>query len=217
MNKILIVDDDEKIRELLKISLENNDFRVWTARSSIEAKPILCSQDVDLMILDVMMPHENGFSFLKSLRKEGWNLPVLFLSAKDQPIDKVEGFYQGADDYVSKPFDPDELIMRIRAILRRVPEKSYIQLGDMKFWVKQGKLECGLESLSISSTQIFLLKFLAEHPYKAISREELAKKSNYTISERSVDVQITRLRKIIDKQYLKTIRHVGYMLCPSSD
>jgi two-component system phosphate regulon response regulator OmpR len=217
MNKILIVDDDEKIRELLKISLENNDFTVWTAKSSIEAKPILCSQDVDLMILDVMMPHENGFSFLKSLRKEGCNLPVLFLSAKDQPIDKIEGFYQGADDYVSKPFDPDELMMRIRAILRRIPEKSCIQLGDIKFLVKQGKLECGLKSLSISSTQIFLLKFLAEHPYKAISREELAKKSNYTISERSVDVQITRLRKIIDKQYLKTIRHVGYMLCPSSD
>jgi two-component system phosphate regulon response regulator OmpR len=212
---VLIVDDDEKIRELLKLSLQNNGFNVWDAKSAIEARPILTHAPIDLMILDVMMPNENGFSFLKYLREHGYDLPVLFLSAKDGSSDKIEGFFQGADDYLAKPFDPDELIMRIRAILKRVPEKSSIQLGEITFLVKQERLESGSNRLDISSTQISLLKFLAERPYQALSREELAKKSNYTISERSVDVQITRLRKIIDKKYLKTIRHVGYMLCPS--
>jgi two-component system phosphate regulon response regulator OmpR len=222
---LLVVDDDRRLRELLVQFLSERDFKVTSAANAAEARALLATHSVDLMILDIMMPGESGLQLTESLRKTSPTIPILFLTAKDTLDDKIKGLDHGGDDYMTKPFEPEELLARIRAILRRSTsndspvDRDKIHLGNYIFDPQLGTMECGGQSIFLSSTEIILLKTLAQDPRQPFSREELAQRIGHRISERSVDVQITRLRrKIADDsrqpRYIQTVRHIGYTLCP---
>jgi two-component system, OmpR family, phosphate regulon response regulator OmpR len=223
---LLVVDDDRRLRELLVQFLKEKDFKVSAAANAAEARVILTSQGADLIILDIMMPSESGLEFTQSLKnKNGPAIPILFLTAKDSLEDKIIGLDYGGDDYMTKPFEPEELLARIRAILRRsssptpLESSEEIRLGDFSFNLAMGTMEHKGNQIFLSSTEIVLLKTLAQSPRTPFSREELAQRIGHRVSERSVDVQITRLRrKIADDsrqpRYIQTVRHIGYALCP---
>lgn len=220
---ILVVDDDRRLRDLLVKFLKEKEFRVCAAQSAAEARAQLAVHKIDLIVLDIMMPGENGLDLTTSLRATGNSIPILFLSAKDSLTEKIEGLNVGADDYLTKPFDPEELIARIRAILRRqqplIKEKTeeLLHFGLLTFCPREGTLQKGKEKILLSSTELILLKTLAQNPGQPFSREELAQRIGHRVEERTVDVQITRLRrKLDDKQnnFIQTVRHIGYTLCP---
>jgi len=220
---LLVVDDDRRLRDLLLKFLGDEGFRVQGAANAAEARAQLASNGFDLIVLDVMMPGEDGLQLTKSLR-ESKDTPILLLTARDQLDDRVEGLDVGADDYLTKPFEPRELVARIRAILRRrtdkLPQKSGgLSLGAYTFDREQGILQHGEEIVFLTSTELTLLKILAQAPTKAFSREDLAQRIGHRVSERTIDVQITRLRRKIgddprQPRYLQTVRHIGYVLNP---
>ncbi len=223
---LLIVDDDDKIRSLVQHFLNEKGFDTKTACDASEAKDLLKIHTFDVIILDIMMPGEDGLSLTKSLRHRGVMTPILCLSARVSLNEKVEGLDAGADDYLTKPFDIEELIARINALLRRSnnhtvsPKKQHI-FGGLTFDPQKKELKNGVDVIPLSSTEQYLLLTLSEKPMNAYSREELAQKSGFRISERSVDSQIKRLReKIGDNakapRFIKTIRHVGYALYPDN-
>lgn len=226
---ILVVDDDKRLRELLGAFLTPH-FTVYLASSSAQARAHLASYPIECMIVDVMMPKEDGLSFVHSLRSQGSfeNLPILMLSAKDTPQDRIKGLDQGADDYLIKPFEPEELLARLRSLLRRITKDqpqgekqgATVQLGDFLFCLQTSTLSKEEEVLILSSTEALLLKTLCQAPFHPFSREQLAQRIGHSISERSIDVQITRLRKRLEDdsknpQLIRTIRHVGYALYPT--
>lgn len=231
-SRLLVVDDDRRLRELLVKFLSENNFLVSSAANAAEARAYLASQSADLIVLDIMMPGEDGLSFMKSLvqNKEGQKshkkgtIPVLFLTARDQVDDRIKGLDVGADDYLTKPFEPLELLARIKAILRRasptsVELPSELTLGDYCFNPETGLLKKGEDVIFLSSTELVLLKILAQNPHKPFSREDLAIRIGHRVSERTIDVQITRLRRKIgddprQPRYLQTVRHIGYVLSP---
>lgn len=222
---ILVVDDDRRLRDLLTKFLRESNYGVWSAANVPEARAQLAIQQIDLMILDIMMPGETGLDFAKSLREMGNLLPILFLTAKDTLDDRIFGLNIGGDDYLPKPFEPQELLARLRAILRRVqteilpePVKKLI-FGDLIFLKDEGILQRGDEQVFLSSTEIILLKTLGQMPRHPFSRQDLAQRIGHRVTDRAVDVQITRLRKKIgddprQPKYIQTIRHIGYALCP---
>jgi two-component system phosphate regulon response regulator OmpR len=233
--RVLVVDDDRRLRELLVKFLKENDFLVTSAANAAEARACLATQPVDIIILDIMMPGEDGLSFLKSLSQnktaisdgtQGTTpaIPVLFLTARDQLENRIDGLDAGADDYMVKPFEPRELLARIRAILRRAtlgdnPSLSEIRMGDYYFNIDTGILANQRETIFLSSTELVLLKIMAQAPRKPFSREDLAQRIGHRVSERTIDVQITRLRRKIgddprQPRYLQTVRHIGYALTP---
>lgn len=229
---LLVVDDDRRLRELLLKFLLENGFMVFAASNGAEARAHLASQSVDLMILDIMMPGEDGLSLTKSLRGDATQLsskevPVLLLTARDTVDDRIMGLEYGADDYLSKPFEPRELLARIRAILRRAVPGSNTKtpdliLGEYCFHRDTGQLTKGEEIIFLSSTELVLLKILAQNPHKPFSREDLAQRIGHRVSERTIDVQITRLRRKIgddprQPRYLQTVRHIGYVLSPEGE
>ena len=216
---ILVVDDDNRIRELLKRYLSENGFRTSIAKDAREARALLGSVDFDLLILDVMMPGESGFDLTKSVRTAS-NVPILLLTARGLPEDRIEGLERGADDYLSKPFEPRELLLRISALLRRVRpvalNRKELSFGACTFSVGRGELRKNGELVKLTSGETALLKALAQKPGEPISRFALAEQTS-TAMERSVDVQVTRLRKKIEEDprtpiYLQTVRGVGYVL-----
>lgn len=224
---ILVVDDDRRLRELLVQFLKEHDFKLSSAANAAEARALIATHTTDLIILDIMMPGESGLQLTESLRKSNPTIPILFLTAKDTLDDKIKGLDHGADDYMTKPFEPEELLARIRAILRRSTsdtpplDRDEIRLGNYIFYPYLGTMECEGESVFLSSTEIILLKTLSQDPRQPFSREELAQRIGHRVSERSVDVQITRLRrKIADDsrqpRYIQTVRHIGYTLCPDN-
>ncbi len=228
-SRLLVVDDDRRLRELLVKFLSENDFLVSSAANAAEARAYLASQSVDLIILDIMMPGEDGLSLTSSLTEKGRDsgsrvVPILLLTARDQVDDRIQGLDVGADDYLTKPFEPRELLARIKAILRRaVPLEdaavSELTLGDYRFNPTTGVLNKGEEVVFLSSTELVLLKILAQSPRKPFSREDLAQRIGHRVSERTIDVQITRLRRKIgddprQPRYLQTVRHIGYVLSP---
>lgn len=225
-SRLLVVDDDRRLRELLVKFLTENDFMVSSAANAAEARAYLASQSADLIVLDIMMPGEDGLSFLKSLNpsKEKGAIPVLFLTARDQVDDRIQGLDIGADDYMTKPFEPRELLARIKAILRRASTSTEeliteLTLGEYRFNPETGLLKKGEEVIFLSSTELVLLKILAQNPHKPFSREDLAIRIGHRVSERTIDVQITRLRRKIgddprQPRYLQTVRHIGYVLSP---
>ncbi|MCE3230639.1 MAG: chemotaxis protein CheY [Alphaproteobacteria bacterium] len=230
--RLLVVDDDRRLRELLVKFLNENGFLVSSAANAAEARAYLASQPVDLLVLDIMMPGEDGLSLTSSLSEKGQGqkggggrmVPVLLLTARDQVDDRIQGLEVGADDYLTKPFDPRELLARIKAILRRasaiedeVPPE--LVLGTYRFNQETGLLMKEGEVIFLSSTELVLLKILAQNPHKPFSREELAQRIGHRVSERTIDVQITRLRRKIgddprQPRYLQTVRHIGYVLSP---
>jgi two-component system phosphate regulon response regulator OmpR len=231
-SRLLIVDDDRRLRELLVKFLSENDFLVSSAANAAEARAYLASQSADLIVMDIMMPGEDGLSLTKSLAqtengqkgaKKG-SIPVLYLTARDQVDDRIQGLDAGADDYLTKPFEPRELLARVKAILRRASFQeegvpSELILGAYRFNTETGLLIKGEEVIFLSSTELVLLKILAQNPHKPFSREDLAQRIGHRVSERTIDVQITRLRRKIgddprQPRYLQTVRHIGYVLSP---
>ncbi len=216
---ILVVDDDNRIRTLLKRYLSDNGFRTSTAGNAEEARKLMGSVDFDLLILDVMMPGESGLDLTKSVRAAS-HVPILLLTARGLPEDRIEGLERGADDYLSKPFEPRELLLRANALLRRTQpaalSRQELTFGQCSFSVGRGELRRNGELIKLTSGEAALLKALAQKPGEAISRQALAEQTS-TAMERSIDVQVTRIRKKIEENprapiYLQTVRGVGYVL-----
>ena len=225
---LLIVDDDERIRGLLKKFLMRSGFLVSAARDAAHARRILAGLDFDLIIMDVMMPGEDGISLTRSLR-ETMTTPILLLTAKGETDDRITGFEAGADDYLPKPFEPKELLLRVNAILRRVPDTTaqdtapkVLHLGQIRYDIERGEMWQGEDLVRLTSTESQLMKIFSACPGEAVSRAKLVEdlgRDRGQAQERAVDVQITRLRRKIEPnpkqpQFLQTVRGAGYMLAP---
>jgi len=222
---LLVVDDDDRIRELLKEYLARCGFRVTAAADAAAARRLLAMLDFDLIVLDVMMPDEDGFSLTKSLRARPGHTgrtPILLLTARGDSTDRIEGLSLGADDYLPKPFEPRELVLRIEAILRRAADRpamsGRITLGACAFDIERSELFRGETPIRLTEAEARLMKRLALNANAAVDRADLARETA-DASGRAVDVQVTRLRRKIEDdpktpRYLQTVRGVGYMLAP---
>ncbi len=217
---ILVVDDDGRLRELLRKYLSENGFLVVTASDAADARGKLKNLAFDLIVLDLMMPGETGLDFTKSLRKTS-TMPILMLTAMGEPGDRIEGLEKGADDYLAKPFEPRELLLRIHSILRRLPRRPDIppevRLGRVTFDPARDELRRDGVPVRLTDIEAALLRRLAEKPGSILSRGELS--LNTGAGGRAVDVQVTRLRRKIEPdpklpRYLQTVRGKGYVLRP---
>jgi len=215
---LLVVDDDDRLRDLLKRYLMREGHDVTTAKDAAAARRFLQTMTFDLIVLDVMMPGEDGLSLLKALRQE-IDTPVILLTARGQPAERIEGLKLGADDYLPKPFEPEELTLRIGSILKRAAPETPIEevrLSGMVFHVGKGELRRDGRLVRLTESETQLLSILASRAGDAISRQELAALTAAGV-ERSVDVQVTRLRRKIERDprepvHLQTVRGVGYRL-----
>jgi two-component system phosphate regulon response regulator OmpR len=222
---LLVVDDDSRIRELLRQYLVNNGFRVTTAGDAAEARQKISGIAFDVLVLDVMMPGESGLELTRSL-KASHRLPILLLTAMAEPEDRINGLEMGADDYLPKPFEPRELVLRIRNILQRAalpaagtaaaPE---VRFGTCRFDLGRGELLRGAEPVHLTAAEAALLGALARRAGEPVSREALAEEAHMSGNVRTVDVQMTRLRRKIERdprfpRYLHTVRGTGYVLKP---
>jgi two-component system phosphate regulon response regulator OmpR len=221
---LLVVDDDNRIRSLLKEFLARAGFRVTAVADAGAARRLMATLDFDLLVLDVMMPGEDGFSLVRWVRSDGPTraTPVLMLTARDAPGDRIEGLSLGADDYLAKPFEPQELLLRIEAILRRMgarsPGRQPLALGLCQFDPERGELSREGIMIRLTEAEARLLRRLAANAHAAVDRLDLARETADP-SGRAVDVQVTRLRRKIEPdpktpRYLQTVRGVGYMLAP---
>ncbi len=218
---ILVVDDDSRLRELLRRYLVEQGFRVTTAKDSADARQRLESLDFDLLVLDIMMPGETGLEMTRWLRAES-NVPILLLTAMGETEDRIEGLSCGADDYLSKPFEPRELVLRINAILRRLkepvpPVAEQVSFGAFHFDVAREVLRRGEERVRLTNAESALLKALALQPGVPVSRDALSADNPYIKNARTIDVQMTRLRRKVESdpkypRYLQTVRGTGYVL-----
>lgn len=216
---ILAVDDDDRLRDLLKRYLSREGHDVTTAKDAASARKLMATMSFDLVILDVMMPGEDGLSLLKSVREKKQDTPVILLTARGQPSERIEGLKIGADDYLSKPFEPEELTLRIASILKRAAPEAPVEelkLAGMIFHVGKGELRKDNRLVRLTESETQLLSILAQRAGVAISRHELAMLTAAGV-ERSVDVQVTRLRRKIERDprepvHLQTVRGVGYRL-----
>ncbi|HEX5796148.1 MAG TPA: response regulator transcription factor [Geminicoccaceae bacterium] len=221
---ILVVDDDARLRRLLQRYLAEHGYHVTTAADAAEAKGALKNFAFDLMVLDVMMPGQDGVSLTTELRKV-IELPILLLTALGETEDRVNGLAAGADDYLVKPFDPRELLLRIATILRRVspasPSDQPLRFGPFAFDARCQELRRGEQRIHLTDAELSLLQILAEQPGLAISRRELGQRSRISGSDRAIDTQIARLRRKLEPdprrpRYLLTKRGEGYVLRPGS-
>jgi len=218
---LLVVDDDARLGELLRRYLSDSGFRVTIAADASEARANLASLAFDLVVLDVMMPGESGLDLTRALRRKG-RVPILLLTAMAEPEDRVNGLEEGADDYLSKPFEPRELVLRIRNILQRRPADKApleIRFGGYRFDIVRGELFRGSDLLHLTTAEAALLSALAQKAGQAVSREELSLTGQFSGNVRNVDVQMTRLRRKIERdprfpRYLQTVRGTGYALKP---
>ena len=226
---LLIVDDDERIRNLLQKFLIRHGFLVSAARDAAQARRLLSGLEFDMLVLDVMMPGEDGVSLTRSLR-EALTTPILLLTAKGETEDRIAGLEAGADDYLAKPFEPKELLLQINAILRRVPSAptengegpKYLKLGEIRYDVDRGEMWHGDEPIRLTATEAQLMKIFSTQPGEPVSRAKLVEdlgRDRGQAQERAVDVQITRLRRKLEAdpkqpRYLQTVRGAGYMLAP---
>nr|WP_164876120.1 response regulator [Falsirhodobacter deserti] len=225
---LLVVDDDERIRGLLKKFLVRNGFLVSAARDAAQARKLLAGLEFDMLILDVMMPGEDGVSLTRDLR-DRMMTPILLLTARGETQSRIEGLEAGADDYLAKPFEPKELLLRINAILRRVPHvkpqagPKVLHLGYVRYDMERGELWRGTDLVRLTATESALMRVFAASPHEPVGRDrligDLAGDDHGETQERAVDVQITRLRRKIEAdprqpRYLQTVRGAGYMLAP---
>ena len=223
---LMIVDDDERIRTLLRKFLMNNGFMVTAARDAAHARRILAGLDFDLIVIDVMMPGEDGVSLCRDLRVRRAT-PIMLLTAKSETADRIAGLEAGADDYLPKPFEPKELLLRINAILRRVPEAEeegpiLLSLGALRYDVGRGELWEGERMVHLTSTEAQLMRLFAHQPGAPWARGDLTRelgRGGDVAQERAIDVQVTRLRRKLEAdpkqpRYLQTVRGAGYMLAP---
>lgn len=224
---VLVIDDDPRLRRLLQRYLSENGFRISGAESAKEAREMLEFLRPDAIVLDVTMPGEDGLQLTHALREEGKDIPIILLTARGEPEDRIAGLEAGADDYLGKPFEPKELLLRLRAQLRRLhlpivtDNIRAVKLGDMEFDPVRNLLMHNNEIIHLTGGEIALLCILANRPNEILSREEIVKEIGMEeIGERAVDVQITRLRRRIEvdpkqPRFLHTVRGKGYVLKPS--
>jgi two-component system phosphate regulon response regulator OmpR len=220
---LLVVDDDTRLRALLARYLGGQGHVVTTAASAAEARACMRSLAFDLLVLDIMMPGQNGLDFAQALRTEGCVMPILMLTARGEAEERIAGLEAGADDYLPKPFEPRELLLRIAAIMRRNPRPpegpAPIRLGRWSFDPERSELTAGGETVRLTDVENSLLRVLAENPGGIVSRDELVDRSRVAVNARSIDVQVNRLRRKIEAdpkmpRYLQTVRGSGYVLRP---
>lgn len=227
LQHILVVDDDNRLRELLRGYLTQNGFAVTSAEDAGSARHQLESMEFDLIVLDVMMPGETGLEFARSLRETSNDVPILMLTAMGESSDRIGGLEAGADDYLPKPFEPRELLLRIQTILRRTamsaPEHDtapeYIKLGSHIFDREREILQSDGAVTKLTTAEASLLSVLSETPGEIMSREILTDRCMIDGGDRAIDVQVTRLRRKIEPdpktpRYLQTVRGRGYVLRP---
>lgn len=221
MYHILIIDDDDRIRNLLEKYLIKNDFIVSAASNTEKARSMMQKYIFDLMIVDNMMPDESGIEFLTNIRQNNNNIPAIMLTALGEIENRIEGLSAGADDYLSKPFEPKELVLRINNILKRISritnKNNIINFDDFSFNLDKNELYNNNVLIKLTDTEIKILNIFFNNLNAVLTREDLCKMLN-GIDERSIDVAITRLRKKIETdpknpKFLKTIRHKGYLFC----
>ena len=229
---LLIVDDDERIRGLLQKFLVRNGFMTSVARDAAHARRLLGGLAFDLLVLDVMMPGEDGLSLCRDIR-ESHGTPILLLTAKGETENRIAGLEAGADDYLVKPFEPKELLLRINAILRRMPKPEgdkeipqVLHLGPIRYDMDRSEMWQGTEPVRLTATEGALMRIFSANPNTPLSRGDLVEMLNRDkggageqVQERAVDVQITRLRRKLEPnpkqpRYLQTVRGAGYMLAP---
>jgi two-component system phosphate regulon response regulator OmpR len=217
---ILVVDDDKRIRSLVSRFLQDHGFVAMTAQSASEAQEIMARFAFDALVVDVMMPGQDGVSFTQDLRKSD-QIPVLLLTALGEAHDRISGLESGADDYLSKPFEPRELILRLQAILKRTQKKiqqdDVYRIGEWIFNPKYEEIKKGAEHIRLTTVETNLLRALIARVGDVMSREELSAQCGFDAGERTIDVQVTRLRRKIEEdtkapRLLQTVRGKGYLL-----
>ena len=232
--KILIVDDDPRLRDLLRRYLGENGFNVLVSENGEAMKRLWVREHFDVLILDLMMPGEDGLAILKRLRTEKDMTPVIMLTARGEDVDRILGLELGADDYLGKPFNPRELLARIHAVLRRRPrqdapgapsmENEVVKFGDFELDLGTRVLKKNGEIVPLTTGEFAVLKAFARHPRQPLSRDklmEMARGREYEAFDRSLDVQVSRLRKLLEPdpskpRYLQTVWGLGYVFIPDS-
>ena len=232
--KILIVDDDPRLRDLLRRYLGENGFNVLVSEDGEAMKRLWVREHFDVLILDLMMPGEDGLAILKRLRAEKDMTPVIMLTARGEDVDRILGLELGADDYLGKPFNPRELLARIHAVLRRRPrqdapgapsmENEVVKFGDFELDLGTRVLKKNGEIVPLTTGEFAVLKAFARHPRQPLSRDklmEMARGREYEAFDRSLDVQVSRLRKLLEPdpskpRYLQTVWGLGYVFIPDS-
>lgn len=228
-NHVLIIDDESAIREMLRMSLENDGFRVSDASSAHHAQSLLDKELPDLILLDWMMPGISGIDFANRLKRDEKyrNIGIIMLTAKDDEDDQIRGLDIGADDYVTKPFSTRELNSRIHAVLRRISQpisKDMVEAGKIKIDTETHRVTIGESYLNLSPTEFRLLHFFVTHQERVFSRTQLLDQvwgEHIYVEERTVDVHIRRLRKVLEEfdcdNYIQTVRSVGYRFSMKTD
>lgn len=234
--KIAILEDDMRLRELLKSYFGDQGFRVETVPDASALDRIMSREHFDLLVLDLMLPREDGLSVCRRIRAVS-DIPIIMLTAKGEEMDRIIGLEMGADDYISKPFNPRELLSRVNAVLRRVPAttlpsapgplpggKSIVRFGPFEFNLANRSLTREGTSISLTSGEYALLRVLVSYPHTPLSRDKLmdmAMGREHEPFDRSIDVQISRIRRLIETdldnpRYIKTVWGVGYLFVPDS-
>lgn len=231
-NRILVVDDDRRLRELLKRYLAEQGFAVKAVEDAHGLDRALERELFDLLVLDLMLPGEDGLSICRRLRAAGNGIPIIMLTAKGDEVDRIVGLEMGADDYLPKPFGPRELVARIGAVLRRRPEpappgapasgEGCVEFGSVRLDLATRSMTREGRPVALTTGEFALLKVLVQHPRTPLSRDklmELARGREYEVFDRSIDVQVSRLRKLVEEdpsepRYLQTVWGFGYVFVP---
>ncbi len=231
-DRILVVDDDERLRDLLRRYLTQEGFEVLLAQDGKSLTRLMLRDSVDLIVLDLMMPEEDGLSICRRLRAAGERTPIIMLTAKGDDVDRIVGLEVGADDYLAKPFNPRELLARIHAVLRRRPPaevpgaptatEEIVAFGEFSFNMGARTLQRRGEPVALTSGEFAMLKTLVRHPRQPLSRDKLAQMTRgreFEPFDRSLDVQVSRLRRLIETdpgspRYIQTVWGLGYVFIP---
>ncbi|QTE82245.1 two-component system response regulator OmpR [Shewanella algae] len=230
-SKILVVDDDMRLRALLERYLMEQGYQVRSAANAEQMDRLLERENFHLLVLDLMLPGEDGLSICRRLRQQGNPLPIVMLTAKGDEVDRIIGLELGADDYLPKPFNPRELLARIKAVMRRqvqeIPgapsqQEEMISFGEFSLNLATREMYHNEESIALTSGEFAVLKVLVTHPREPLSRDKLmnlARGRDYSALERSIDVQVSRLRRLIEKdpanpRYIQTVWGLGYVFVP---
>ena len=232
LDRIVVVDDDARIRDLLRRYLTQEGFDVLLAEDGKALNRMLTRENIDLIVLDLMLPGEDGLSICRRLRAANDVTPIIMLTAKVEDVDRIVGLEVGADDYLPKPFNPRELLARIHAVLRRRPaqeapgapskEAQVVHFGPFEFDLSQRRLTRGGDAIALTTGEFSMLKALVRHPRQPLSRDKLAQLArgrDFEPFDRSLDVQVSRLRKLIEPdaaqpRYIQTVWGVGYVFVP---
>ncbi|MEW9797714.1 osmolarity response regulator transcription factor OmpR [Alteromonas sp. CYL-A6] len=233
-SKILVVDDDMRLRSLLERYLVEQGFQVRTAANAEQMDRLLERENFHLMVLDLMLPGEDGLSICRRMRKSDNPIPIIMLTAKGDEVDRIIGLEMGADDYLPKPFNPRELLARAKAVLRRqvteapgAPsrEAQIVEFGDYALNLATREMTANGEPMTLTSGEFAVLKSLVTHPREPLSRDKLmnlARGRDYSALERSIDVQVSRLRRMLEKdpanpRYIQTVWGLGYVFVPDGE